>query len=151
MSTWLFVSVCIIYFLKLKVRERGYSYRNLGELKNKMCVWEGQTEMIITSLATLKIKTFFLPWDKKDGDRFLKKKKITNLKNIKFNNNDLTLCFRKLNIMHFILVEDKSILQFSSAKMLYLKINQVRNMDINREKANQRKKRRVRGGEQKEN
>lgn len=53
--------------------------------------------------------------------------------------------------MHFILIEDKSTLQFSSAKMLYLKINQVRNMDINGERANQRKERRVRGGEQKEN
>lgn len=76
MSTWLFVSVCIIYFLKLKVRERGYSYRNLGELKNKMCVWEGQTEMIITSLATLKIKTFFFALGQKRWRSIFEKKKL---------------------------------------------------------------------------
>lgn len=103
-------------------------------------------------ISNIKNKNFFFALGQKRWRSiFEKKKKITNLKNIKFNNNDLTLCFRKLNIMHFILVEDKSILQFSSAKMLYLKINQVRNMDINGEKANQRKKKRVRGGEQKEN
>lgn len=61
-STWLFVCVCIAYFLKLKVGEReGFSYcvdvhvETLGSLRIK--------QGLITPLTAFSI--FFLRWDKK--------------------------------------------------------------------------------------